>query len=477
MSQAPPGSRVPAPDLPLLGALYLVEISALFLVVVAGKSTARSLLGSLLEPWGVVLVAASLAFLVGAAVVVRRYRTRGHRVPRQFGLTVLLNLIPLLAFLAVGEVAVRALSHPSPRGPMFRNMALLPWAWSDVLAHNRALLEQSSLKGSYLVADPQLGWAIRPSRRSADGLYFSSVEGLRSPEPGVALGESHPRHRVAIIGDSFTFGLEVGYADTWGRRLEQALGPDVQVLNFGVDGYGVDQAVLRYQRDVRSWRPDVVILGLITHDLYRSMATYAFVSFPGWPFPFGKPRFVTEGDRLRLLNVPSISPEGILAARSISELPFVQYDAGYVAEEWRRSPLDVSYLYRFLVSKYRRWAEDYEESALDARAAGLNREIVRMFIREVTAAGSVPLVVYFPSRVDFRRLHRVPGWQSVGQKMLRGGDIPHLDLTTCLGALDPDARFGPQHYSARGNGAVADCLRGPVAALLSGERSPRSPGR
>jgi hypothetical protein len=58
------------------------------------------------------------------------------------------------------------------------------------------------------------------------------------------------------------------------------LGPQVQVLHFGVDGYGVDQAYLRYQRDVRPWHPDLVILGFINHDLHRSLAVYSFVSFP-----------------------------------------------------------------------------------------------------------------------------------------------------------------------------------------------------
>jgi len=469
VSRAPGRPRALAPDLVLLGALYLVEISALLLLVGAGRATARSLPASLSRPLGALLATAGLAIIVGALAIVQRYRTRARRHPRQFGLTVLLNLVPLLLLLAGGEIAVRSLSHPSPRGPTFMNMPLLPWAWSDVVSHNRALLERTSVKGSYLVADSLLGWAIGPSRRSADGLYFSSVEGLRSPEPGAVFAGRRARHRVAIVGDSFTFGLEVGYADTWGYRLERALGLDVQVLNFGVDGYGVDQAYLHYQRDVRPWRPEVVILGLITHDLYRSLATYTFVSFPGWPFPFAKPRFVIEADRLRLLNVPLISPEEILAAGSISALPFVSYDPGYAPEEWRRNPLDVSYLYRLLFSKFRRWSED-SASAVNDQAVRLNREIVRSFIREVTAAGSIPVVVYFPSRVDFRLLGREAGWRSLAQTMLREGDIPHIDLTGCVGALAAATRFGPQHLSPRGNAAVADCLREPVGGLLSGAR-------
>jgi hypothetical protein len=353
---------------------------------------------------------------------------------------------------------------------------LLPWEWSHVVAQNEALLRRAAATGSFLGADDRLGWTIRPNRRTDDGLYFSSAEGLRSAEPGIALADRKARQRVALVGDSFTFGLEVSFEQTWGARLGHALGPDVQVLNFGVDGYGVDQVYLRYARDVRLWRPDVVILGLITHDLFRSMAVYTFVSFPGWPFPFAKPRFVAigesgipplarDGERLALLNVPLPSPEAILKTPSIADLPFIEYDRGYRAEDWTWHPLDRLYLYRFLASLYRALSSP-PRKASDERVVALNREIVRAFIRDVRADGAIPLVVYFPSRLDFRIRAREPAWQSLAQTMLREAGIPHLDLTACLDPLDPAQRFGPGHYAPGGNAAVAECLRGDVARLL-----------
>jgi hypothetical protein len=240
----------------------------------------------------------------------------------------------------------------------------------------------------------------------------------------------------------------------------------VQVLNFGVDGYGVDQAYLRYARDVRPYRPDVVVLGLITHDLFRSMAVYSFVSFPGWPFPFAKPRFVLDGDRLALLNVPLPSPQVILAARSIEALPFIEYDRGYRAEDWASHPLDRSHLFRFLASAYRGMAGP-DQKRSDERVVALNREIVRAFIRDVRDDRAFPVVVYFPSRLDFRMRARAPAWQSLAQTMLRQSDIPHTDLTGCLADVEPAARFGPGHYAAGGNAAVARCLVDDIARLLS----------
>lgn len=64
--------------------------------------------------------------------------------------------------------------------------------------------------------------------------------------------------------------------------LERSLGSNATVLNLGVDGFGVDQTVLRYERDAWAWKPDVAILGLIDHDLLRTLSVYSFVTFPEW---------------------------------------------------------------------------------------------------------------------------------------------------------------------------------------------------
>ncbi len=437
-------------------------------MVASYKRSIRPLPGFLVSASGVVFLVAFLALLCATAVVVHKYRTRRRHDPRRFGLTVALNVFPGLLFLTTGEVTVHLLSRPTPQGLLFANTILLPHQWADVVKRNTAILERVGFTSSFLVPDAHLGWVVGPDRRSADGLYFSSVEGIRSQQPGVAFTERPGRRRVALVGDSFTFGLDVSYENSWGHRLERALGPDVQILNFGVEAYGVDQALLRYDRDVRRWRPDVVILGLIDHDLLRSMAVYFFVSFPTWDYPFAKPRFVAEGDRLKLLNVPLPSPQAIVAARSIRDLPFIEYDPGYHAEDWEWNALDRSYLHRLAVSTYRGRLSASPSS--QTQMLSLNRELVRSFIRQTQAEGSTPLVVYFPTDYNFRALAKDPGWRSLAQTMLRDSDIPHMDLTPCLAALSPADRFpadGRNHLAPRANAAVAECLRDSVRGLLS----------
>jgi hypothetical protein len=471
----------PTPDAHLLGALYLLEVAALVAHVAFTAKGSRPVPNFLSSPPGVVFLAAVIALMAATAVMVHRYRTRARHDPRRFAFTVMLNLVPVLLLLASGELAVRLLARSTPRGPAFMNTPLLPRRWSDVVARNEAILARVAGTGSYLVPDERLGWVVGPNRQSADGLKFSSAEGIRSARPGVVFADHPSPHRIALVGDSFTFGLDVSYEESWGHQLERALGPDVQVLNFGVEAYGIDQAYLRYERDVRPWRPDVVILGLIDHDLWRSMAVYFFVSFPSWEYPFAKPRFVADGDRLVLLNVPLPSPQAILAARSIRDLPFVEYDPGYREQDWQWRALDRSFLYRFLVAASGRWWSN--PRAAQQRVFDLNGAIVRAFIRQAHAEGSIPLVVYFPSDRDFRARAKDAGWRSLAQTMLRTNDIPHIDLTPCLAALDPAQRFpadGRSHYAPRANAKVAECLRDGIGSSLArrpAQPLPRAPER
>ena len=360
------------------------------------------------------------------------------------------------------------MSETTPRGLVFAKTVLQPHSWREVAARNEAVLARLRAEGSHLAPDPLLGWVLGPGRRSADGLYMSTVEGIRSARQGDTAAARRGGPRVALVGDSFTFGLDVRYEDSWGHRLERALGPDVQVLNFGVEAYGIDQAYLRYVRDVRPWRPKIVILGIIDHDLLRSMAVYFFLSFPGWDYPFAKPRFASEGGDLRLLNAPLPSPDAIAVTPSIGELPFVEYDPGYRAEEWTWRPLDRSYLHRFAVSKYRDLV--LPSRPPESQMLALNREIVRAFARRTRAEGSVPVVVYFPSDRNFRALAKDPRWRSVGQTMLDGSGVPYTDTTPCLTPLSPAERFpadGRNHFAPPANAAVAACLSDSVRALLS----------
>jgi hypothetical protein len=390
---------------------------------------------------------------------------------------------------ATAEVTIRALATSTYEGPAFANTLLLPQSWHRIAERGQSTLARAATQGSYLVYDRELGWTIGPSRRSADynrdlrerylarhrrmartthsspeqpvaidrsnDIYMSSVEGLRSPQVGVAFETTRGKRRVALVGNSFTFGLEVRYEQTWGHQLELLLGPDFRVLNFGVDGYGVDQAYLRYRRDVLSWHPEIVIFGVVDDDFRRTMCVYGFLCFPASDIPFPKPRFVVDGGRLQPLNLPLLAPESIYAANSIEDLPFVRYDGSYVPGQWTWRWYHSAYSVRLLLSKYPAHAAR-PSTASDHALATVNGELLRSFLRVAGEHGSHPMVVFFPSLSDFERSSPAPG---IATEVLGEHGIPYVDLRECVARVRPDERFMWLHYSAVANAAVARCLK------------------
>jgi hypothetical protein len=404
------------------------------------------------------ILLAPIALVVASGVYIL-IRVRSARTSvRVLSLTIALNMAAVLPALAVGEALVRAFEISTPAGPALGGTLLLPRSWAEVRARHEAILARSPSNVSYLMADDLLGWRPAPGRRSTDGLYASSAEGLRSARAGISYRARAARQRVAILGDSFTFGLEVPFEQSWGALLESALGADVTVLNFGVDGYGVDQSYLRYERDARLWTPDVTLFGFIGHDLVRTLSVYPSVTFPDWGFPFSKPRLVLNDDGvLERVNTHVESPAEILRAAAVSDLPFVGYDVGYNPDEWTRRFYHASHLIRLLVSRVQRWpSRDLRRWEDDLEP--INTAILTSFVTQATADGARPLVVYFPARGDLTRRSRRP--KDAVLDALRAAGADTIDLTSCIEAIGERRAFidGRPHYSRDGNAEVARCL-------------------
>lgn len=115
--------------------------------------------------------------------------------------------------------------------------------------------------------DPELGWRMKPNFARDD--VHHDARGFRrtSSRATTEVGAAKPM-RIVAIGDSFTYGLGVADADTYASQL--ALATDSDVINAGVNGYGVDQALLLWEREGAALAPDVVVLGIYVDDVYRN---------------------------------------------------------------------------------------------------------------------------------------------------------------------------------------------------------------
>ncbi|HZE73302.1 MAG TPA: SGNH/GDSL hydrolase family protein [Pyrinomonadaceae bacterium] len=124
--------------------------------------------------------------------------------------------------------------------------------------------------GSTYIADPLLGWGLRPGAgawETEEGVAWSKINshGYRDRERSV--NKPPGVYRVAILGDSFTEARQVDMDKTFTALAEQELNRrhclgtgQVEVLNFGVPGYGTGQEFLQLRERVWQFNPDMIVL-------------------------------------------------------------------------------------------------------------------------------------------------------------------------------------------------------------------------
>jgi lysophospholipase L1-like esterase len=122
----------------------------------------------------------------------------------------------------------------------------------------------------YQVLDPVLGYALKPGY-SANGISINSL-GFRGSE--VTPEKPRGTTRIFAIGDSTTFGLsgdDCPYPFQMQRILDGQYGLGrFQVINAGVEGYGVDYALRLLDSRISTLSPDIVIFYIGWNDLYST---------------------------------------------------------------------------------------------------------------------------------------------------------------------------------------------------------------
>jgi len=451
-----------------LGYLIALEASTAVWLLCLYKKSTTGWAEFLHRPAGRVLLVTTLIVVGLAALVIREYVRSRRAGGRTFHLAMVTNLLTVTFILGLGEAAVRLIADDSLGSTAVRGMVLPPQHdWRSVIAAQRRAIDRAGAAGdwsrSYQVPDEALGWTIGPNRRSEDGLYSSSPEGLRSPTVGYSFAAPAGTTRIAVVGDSHTFGLEVGYEDTWARQLEKRLGPGYQILNFGVDGFGVDQSLIRYRREVDAWAPKLVIFTVLSHDFYRSTSVYPFITF-GWEMPFAKPRFTTRNGALVRVNPDLPSPEDILRTPDVSALPSLRYEPGYRPEEWHRTWLHKSYLVRLLMASFPPWTPPSVEVS-ERELRSVNTALLRAVVAEARARRTALLLVYLPAKGESAQ--QIGPSSREALSILAASGVPYVDGTSWLEHVPPDRRHLRWHETPEANRAIAAGLEGLVRAAVA----------
>lgn len=98
---------------------------------------------------------------------------------------------------------------------------------------------------------------------------------------------------VSLYGDSFTFSEGVSDRHTWAETAATEL--RCKVRNFGVGGYGSDQAYLRFVQQKDRDPSKIIVLNHLSENILRNVNQFRSLLYPGKANDF-KPVFHASGD-------------------------------------------------------------------------------------------------------------------------------------------------------------------------------------
>jgi len=126
------------------------------------------------------------------------------------------------------------------------------------------LYQADSLRGWKLRTNIKTHWSQEGSAEiNTNSAGYRDQEWASKPAPGVL--------RIAVMGDSFTEGLQVPLQKTWVKQLPHAMSQEkhcplldqfpkgVETLSFGVGGYGTGQSWISWNVDAKQFYPQLVL--------------------------------------------------------------------------------------------------------------------------------------------------------------------------------------------------------------------------
>jgi hypothetical protein len=392
-------------------------------------------------------------------------------------------LIASICVTAVGgEIVLRILSHTDIDGNILVvDRRIRPFQF-PIKSLEKKLEWYKKTGTSYTQYDPDLGWTVRPNSQSKNGLYFSNSAGIRTgsarqetsikPVPGTL--------RIAIFGDSFTHGDDVPYEASWGAVLEKTMkenGRQVEVINLGGPGYAIDQAFLRWRKHGKPLSPQLVIFGFQNSNVKRTMNMIRKLYSPNSGVIFSKPRFILKGENLKLINVPTVPPQGLIEifkdfhSWELNEHEFFYQKGNYEDRLIYKSRL-ASFIITGVTTKFSPRRKGYDFFTRDSLSRKIVWRIITEFKREVEEQGGRFTIVHLPTKRPVKRLR--DGLDLKYQNLLEElqanfelidpiSELIHQTDTSSFEALFAENK---SHYSAIGNRVVGEVLAN--ALLVNG---------
>lgn len=396
------------------------------------------------------------------------------------------NLVLLLVATILGlgfcEVVARLITKTNADGQAYYGKRpLLPYYFPAEMVRKKMEHYFDRQAEAYVIDDPLLGWTIGPNRTNVEGMYCSNSAGIRSRPNEYQLSPPDGILRIALFGDSFTHGDEEPFDETWGNFLEDDLikaGISAEVLNFGVPGYGIGQAYLRWKSVGQKYSPRIVVFGFQPENIKRTVNIFRSLYSRNTWLVFSKPRFfINDEGELELINSPVIPPEKVGdLLEDLSQSPLADHEYWYAPANYRQSfwlkSRFIALLYT-LFNEYKphpggRYDHRPGHHYWDPKSEPMQTSllILKKFAREARAAGEIPIILHIAKKNDLTCLER--GARPAHYQILDELENSGIMVVNPAPEMKGKSRlYKHSHYSSRGGRIVARVLADAIVKLVN----------
>ena len=336
--------------------------------------------------------------------------------------------------------------------------------WYDELVVDGKKITRGDLWG-ILREHETIGYVPQEDSTSVNGWWQSNNLGARSrhdlqpaPPEGV--------QRVLVFGDSYAQGSRLRQEQTWTATLDE-LSNTTQIVNFGVDGYGMTQSFLRY-RDLRDRLDyDAVLLMFVpSADLVRDVNVHR--SLLGWQASIVLPRFIVTDGRLELVprlydSLEEVKQHNLDGVGDELRQHLRAYDRAYFRAKYESAPvIGRLVVYKLLArARYSRLEKELADGLMrsDSEAMKVARGILETLASEVIAVGKRFVLVLLPTDHDVRRYETTPAYREQWDAMVATVCPP---ATLCIDLMDGlraaaelDRGYDGSHYGPLVSATIA----------------------
>jgi lysophospholipase L1-like esterase len=291
---------------------------------------------------------------------------------------------------------------------------LIAFAATTILLHRNIIFCPLEITEPYKyykqLLIPTLGWPSPNYLEYKKDFYDASGSRVIPAFPDPYRTPPH----VSLYGDSFTEAWGVDHEHAWSNVLSQLL--NCRVSNFGVAGYGTDQAFLRFLHNTQD-PAEVVVLGIFTENIKRNVNQLRnLISTVN--ICQTKPRFILNGQgNLTLVPIPRLSKAeyqdiqnhpgryfhhefflpGGDSGRQLAQFPYLwgMIKASYFILKNGHDGDDFQYFYQ----------PDHPSRGLEVMTA-----IAKAFCQTAQERGKRPLIMIIPTPYDILTYQQYQEW-------------------------------------------------------------------